>query len=121
MKIPGIPQGDGDRYRTAAVQINSGLLYFNLNMCTGDYFSNSTSVDENGFYIEEEGIDPDKYRAGVLSIGIGSFRIGRNSENIRDFFQNRLHRWIDDPLFKKLEVAPQWFWYFGSGSGNTLW
>jgi hypothetical protein len=35
-KIPFVPKGDGDRWRTAAVQLNSGFLSVNLNMFTGD-------------------------------------------------------------------------------------
>ena len=125
--ITGMPEGGGDKYRTAAVQIDFGLVYYGLNLCTGDYVKDSyeDNITPNTYKAdyEKDGsyVDPNKYRAGVLYIGIGSFRIGRNSENIRDFFQNGLHRWIDDPLFKKLDIAPQWFWYFGSGSGNTLW
>ena len=129
-KIPGVPHGGyGDRYRTAAVQINMGPLSLGLNMCTGDYMAGENGYDDEtkeykaGTDNNGNFFNPDKYRAGVLSFGIGSFRIGRNSENIRDYIQNQLiHSRMAKPrYFKKLDIAPSWFWYFGSGSGNTLW
>ena len=124
--LPGVPHGHGDRYRTAAVQINAGLVSVNLNMVTGDYYNSNENegiVEINGHntYRKYNGVDPNKYRAGVLSIGFGSFRIGRNSENIRAAIQNTVHDWINCPRFQKMDITPSWFWYFGSGSGNTLW
>jgi hypothetical protein len=35
-KIPWVPKGDGDRYRTAAAQINFGPFSIGTNMVTGD-------------------------------------------------------------------------------------
>lgn len=125
--MPWVPQCEEseDRYRTAAVRYQFGPSSLGLNMCTGN--KSAQFLDDDEIYYEagttDDGIvyDPDKYRAGVLYIGIGPFRIGRNSEEIRDFFQNRLHKLIGDHLFKKLDNDPEWYWFFGSGSGNTLW
>jgi len=67
----------------------------------------------------------DKYRAGVLSVGIGPLRIGRNSEQIRKVFQNQFaHTFLtggDAKWFRVLEIKPKWYWYFGFGTGNSLW
>ena len=68
----------------------------------------------------------DKYRAGVLSFGIGPMRIGRNSEAIRVVFQNKFaHDMLSGgvPLwFRELEDRKaRWYFYFGTGNGNTLW
>lgn len=79
--------------------------------------------DENGWdtYYSGTSNDP-KLRAGVLSVGFGPLRIGRNSERIRNTFQNELiHKNIGTPLFKVLTIAPKRYWHFGTGSGNTLW
>ena len=124
-KLPGVPHGGtGDRYRTAAVQINAGLISTSLNIVTGDYCAGEDGkIKVGGYYeyISNNGYEPDKYRAGVLSIGFGSFRIGRNSEKIRAAIQNTIHDWIDCPRFHKMDITPEWFWGFGQGSGNTLW
>ena len=77
--------------------------------------------DDNGFYKSGTANNPE-LRAGVLSVGVGMFRFGRNSETIRDIFQNKLiHRTFGFPQFRKLDIDPSWYFYFGTGSGNTLW
>ena len=130
VKFIGVPYADGgDRFRTAAVQLNFGVFSVNLNMFTGDpglYEENQeTYIDENEpkykTYISGTS-NVAKYRAGVISIGFGPFRIGENSEDIRNSFQNDLiHKNQGSPLFQKLNTSPMWYWYFGFGSGNTLW
>jgi RHS repeat-associated protein len=130
-KVLGRYEADGgDRLRTAAVGMNFGPFSLNLNMFTGDPglrgLDDPSGTDRNvlnGFYVfGKNGEDPDKYRAGVLSFGIGPFRFGRNSEAIRNAFQNELiHKNIGSPYFTVLDIPPSWFWYFGTGSGNTLW
>ena len=80
-------------------------------------------IDGDGFneYTSGTANDPN-LRAGVLSVGVGMFRFGRNSETIRNFFQNEfIHKNINSPLFSKLDIDPSWYFYFGTGSGNTLW
>lgn len=75
-------------------------------------------VDEDGFY--REGEDP--FRAGVWYFGVGSLRFGRNSENFRANVQNTIHDWIDDkPYRQDPDFNNHFYWYFGTGSGNTLW
>lgn len=71
----------------------------------------------------------DKYRAGVLSFGFGTIRVGRNSEQIRKVFQNQFaHDMLtkkngipEAKWFRVLDIRPRWFWSLGFGSGNTLW
>jgi len=50
-------------------------------------------TDENpykGYYSNSKyGTDPNRYRAGVLSVGFGPLRIDRDSEKIRHTVQNK--------------------------------
>lgn len=79
----------GDRFRTAAVQINFGRLNIGLNMFTGD--PSSSISKEDGGYLNEVWKDgsADEYRLGALSVGYGGYRAGWNNEGIRHLFQNR--------------------------------
>lgn len=71
----------------------------------------------------------DQQSHGVLYIGFGPIRIGRDTEGIRHTFQNRLAHdrfWTQNygeayPWVLKTNRANKWYWYFGSGSGNTNW
>jgi len=121
---------DGDRHRTAAAKINLGPFSMQLNLFTGDpgLDENKRGVDVNkggsngeGEYIQNEfGDDPDEYRNGVLSFGIGPFSIGYDSENIRNFVQNyTVHKWISDsPYFKKTNKNSSFFFQTNS---SWLW
>ncbi|MDR1897734.1 MAG: hypothetical protein LBR10_13180 [Prevotellaceae bacterium] len=130
-KIPLVPKGDGDRWRTAAVQLYSGVLTTNLNMFTGDAGpdrsadGNHKMINGHDTYIANNGYDPNKYRAGVLSFGIGPFRIGRNSEGIRKVFQNQFAHDLltggKSLWFEVLPIKSSWYFYFGTGTGGTLW
>ena len=128
-KVLGIYNADGgDRWRSAAVQFRYGLFNATLNLFTGDpgLVERDRSVTNyfHEYYSSEGALDANQ-RAGVLSFGFGSFRLGRNSEIIRHIFQNELaHSAImkNGPAwFKFLDIEPTWFWYFGSFNGNTLW
>ncbi|MDO5666030.1 MAG: polymorphic toxin type 23 domain-containing protein, partial [Bacteroidia bacterium] len=128
--LPFIPKADnGDRFRTAAVQMNYGPLSVNLNMFTGDPGldpkNRPKEQDVDGWWTYTGGsANERRYRVGALSIGFGPLRIGRNSEAIRNIFQNELiHKNLNppSPLFKVLGIPAKWYWYFGFGSGNTLW
>ncbi len=98
VNIPGIPKADGgDRWRTAAVGINVGGFSVNLNMFTGDpdvngigtrYSRVMETADGKEYYYGNTALDP-SMRAGVLSLGIGPFRFGVNSETVRHIFQNQ--------------------------------
>jgi len=128
--MPGVPNADGgDRWRTAAVRMNFGPFNVNLNMFTGDPGLNTRYRQENvemiNGHLTYTGGTADKYRAGVLSFGFGPIRVGRNSEQIRHVFQNRFaHDMLtggDAKWFRVLDIKPRWYWYFGTGTGNTLW
>jgi RHS repeat-associated protein len=132
--ILGFPKADnGDRYRTAAAKIRFGITSIGLNIFTGDpglnHDDRRTYIDSsNGretYTIGANGEDPDAYRAGVLYFGIGPIRLGYNSEGIRNFFQNRLaHDWLcskDSPYFKMLDRPGNFYFHFGTNTGNSLW
>ena len=91
-KVLGIYNADGgDRWRSAAVQFRYGLFNATLNLFTGDpgLVERDRSVTNyfHEYYSSEGALDANQ-RAGVLSFGFGSFRLGRNSEIIRHIFQN---------------------------------
>ena len=129
-KVLGKYNADGgDRWRSAAVQFHYGIFSANLNMFTGDPGldpNNRPFLDDIGheYYSSIGALDPSQ-RAGVLSFGIGSFRFGYNSERIRHQFQNIYahDEWTKGRAkwFKVLDIDPTWFWYFGTGNGDTLW
>lgn len=131
----GVPPADnGDRYRSAACKARFLIFSAGVNIFTGDpgLKNNSRNTfndpDANGrltYTLNAEGDDPDQYRAGLLSFGIGSFYYGINSEKIRNFFQNRFAHDLlcrgDSPYFKVLDRPTQNYFYFSSGTGNSLW
>ena len=133
--LPGVPAADnGDRYRSAAARLMIGPIEFGLNLYTGDpgldHRDRKTYEDPeaNGretYTLNENGDDPDRYRAGILYVGIGPIRAGVNSESIRNFFQNRFaHDFLcrgDSPYFKVLDRPSQGYFYFGTGTGSDLW
>ncbi|HEX2959705.1 MAG TPA: polymorphic toxin type 23 domain-containing protein, partial [Chitinispirillaceae bacterium] len=126
-KLPGVPTSEGDRWRTAAAQANLGGLSVGLNLFTGDPGFDPderarlvyTGADGKDYY---NGYTADKYRAGVLYIGAGPFRIGLNSEAVRHKFQNEMiHDPLEIPRFTVLPRKPRPYFYFGTGTGNVLW
>jgi len=133
-EILGLPSADnGDRYRTCAAKIRFGLYSVGLNLFTGDpglsrddrrtYIDPSN--DRETYTIGANGEDPDKYRAGVLYVGLGPLKVGVNSEQVRHVLQNRFaHDFLcqkDSPYFKVLDRPTQGYFYFGSGTGGSLW
>jgi RHS repeat-associated protein len=135
LQLPGVPNADGgDRYRTSAVRLKYGPFTLGINLFTGDPGLQGeireTFYDPDYNYREtykenQYGDNPDKYRSGVLYVGFGPFKFGKNSENIRHLYQNQFaHDKLmkgESPYFKVLEKKPKWYFYFGTGTGNTLW
>jgi len=126
----GLPGPDNqDRWRSAAVGLNFGLLSVNLNVFTGDPgpYSHEHAKMINGHmtYTAYDDYDPNKYRAGVLSLSFGPIRFGRNSEGIRKVFQNQFaHDFLTGGKslwFEVLPIPASWYWSFGFGTGDTLW
>ena len=143
--LGGFAADNGDRYRSAAAKIRIGpFVQLGVNLFTGDpgvdhrvrrtyYDSNadkgkyydSSSGGRMTYTTGKNGENPDEYRAGVFYVGFGPFRIGGNSESIRNIFQNHFaHDFLckgDSPYFRVLDRDPQVYFYFGTGTGNTLW
>jgi hypothetical protein len=127
--VPGIPKGSGDKYRTASVQFNAFDHGYGFNLMTGDKGGKIRDDEGNiisdnvkdGVYIKGGTGDPDKYRLGALYVRGGPLKLGWNSEKIRNYYQNELHKIKGDPIFRVLDIKGRFFWYFGSGTGNTLW
>jgi hypothetical protein len=51
--------------------------------------------------------------------------INMKLKQIRKVFQNQFaHDFLmkgESKWFRVLDTKPSWYWYFGTGSGNTLW
>ena len=133
LSIPGIPTADnGDRYRSAAGELNVGPLSLGFKFFTGDpgldINDRKVNYDKGGLYGQyeannEKGYNPDKYRAGIGYVGIGGFRFGKNSEQFRNSIQNQLiHDKVShSPHFRVIPSIPdRWYWGWGS-TGNGLW
>ncbi len=130
-----IPRADcGDAYRTTGVKFEFGIVKAGLNMFTGDpgfEYGNEDvrrdyrKINGHDTYVSHGKFNPDEYRAGVLYIQFGQVRLGRNSEKIRKIFQNKFaHDMITHgkaKWFRVLDIDPKWYFYFGSGTGNTTW
>jgi len=57
-------------------------------------------------------------------IGFGRLKIGKNNETIRNYIQNEKvhdHPLVHSPYFKVLDRTPRSYFYFGTGTGNSLW
>ena len=141
--LMGYAADGGDRYRTAAARIRIGLFQVGVNLFTGDpgvdHKDRRTFYDPNtvSTYFDEEmggretytiganGENPNEFRAGVFYVGFGPFKVGANNEQIRNTFQNRFaHDFLckgDSPYFQVLDRPRQSYFYFGSGTGNSLW
>lgn len=140
----GYAADGGDRYRSAAARIRIGPNFqIGVNLFTGDPGLDGkdrrTTYDpdvESPYYDEEKGgretytlgingDNPDEYRAGVFYVGYGPIKVGGNSEQIRNRYQNQFaHDKIcagDSPYFKVLDRPGQFYFYFGTGTGNSLW
>ena len=141
--LMGFAADGGDRYRTAAARIRVGLFEIGVNLFTGnpgvdhkyrrtifDPTVDSPYYDENNggretYTIGANGEDPNQYRAGVFYVGFGPLNVGANNEQIRNVFQNQFaHDFLckgDSPYFKVLDRQGQFYFHFGSRTGNTLW
>ena len=141
--LMGFAADGGDRYRTAAARIRIGLFQTGVNLFTGDpgvdhkdrrtffdpntvstYYNESMGGRET-YTIGANGENPNEFRAGVFYVGFGPFKVGANSEQIRNTFQNRFaHDFLckgDSPYFQVLDRPRQSYFYFGTGTGNSLW
>ena len=126
--IPGVPEGSGDEYRTAAVQMNVGPFGIGTNMITGYGGPNKTKnalyINGHWTYVEDGEYNPNSHRNGIVYFRAGPFRLGWNSEKNREIFQNRFaHDLITDRKSKWYEVLSlksKFYWQFGYSGGGTL-
>ena len=125
---PGFPEWtEEDGYRTGAGEIDFGPVSIGVNIYTGSRLdTDRPEINGNETYVHNEKKgkrDPDKYRAGVLYVKIGIFRVGINSEKVRNYIQNEvIHENItDDPYFKELDTEPTFYYYVGTGTGDGQW
>jgi RHS repeat-associated protein len=120
--------GDGgDRFRTSRVHLNFGFGYLENVLFTGDpglyeedrYDERIEKCGPNRTYIKNPNDpyapDPDKYRHGVLSIGIGPISFGYDSENIRYFIQNMVVHNLTDSRYFRYDKKKKGKWYFQFG------
>lgn len=135
LKLPGVPKYDGgDRYRTAGVRVRAWPFEVGLNLHTG-MAGGADGLDATGTGTEGDprhftGGDIDEQSHGILYIGFGPIRIGADYEDIRHTFQNRMahdHFWTKNYGEAYPWVLPIWerkhrfYWYFGTGTGNSMW
>ena len=119
----------GDRFRTSHVRINLGIARVGNTLFTGDPGLRDRNVkkDIKGHPTYAEGPygeDPDKYRNGILYIGLGPIEIGWDSEAIRNRIQNHwIHQNLNppSPFFRDLRGTDEYEgdrFYFQFGWGG---
>ena len=103
---------DGDSYRTAALNMSIGNFTTGFNLFTGYRFydkeNGSISKHRDPMCIDEYGRKlpngavleaKEKYRLGALTIGYGGWRVGGNSEMVRDAIQTQTFHNFRIPWF----------------------
>ncbi len=122
----GLAGDSGDRYRTAALHLETGAFEVGFNLFTGapretnGVRKTDPGIGKFGTY-QEEG---PQYREGIFYIGVGGYRIGANGENIRNIFQNKLAHGGGNvfPIFQVLKTDPKlYFNYSKNRSKYTTW
>ncbi|RKN76822.1 polymorphic toxin type 23 domain-containing protein [Ulvibacterium marinum] len=117
--------GDGgDRFRTARVDINLGPFSTGFKLGTGDpgldKFERRKNIDFEspdsgpfGTYRlnPDTGDNPDNIRLGIGYFGIGPFKVGTDSEKLRDLIQNKIvhDRISKSPRFKVIDKESKSF------------
>lgn len=129
---------NGDRYRTAALNISIGDFHAGFNLFTGyrDYDNENGSISQHRdpLCIDDYGRRmPNglarelgtKYRLGISTIGYQGYSIGVNSEHVRHAIQNQaIHNLKFGPLDKRQMgfENQSWNWnpYFQYKSPNAF-
>ena len=102
------PTGDqGDRYRSAAVEVGYRDFTVGFNLFTGDSGVKNRVLDET--YTESPNYaygssNADRYRHGLFYASYRGSRVGIDSEGARAFVQNKFHDLIGSPHFKRLPM-----------------
>jgi Bacterial toxin 23 len=123
----GIAGDSGDRYRTAAVGLETGGFELGFNLFTGQ-----PKVGINGKRQTDPGVGTEgtyqesgtQYREGIFYIGAGGYRVGINEEGVRNLFQNKLAHGNGNifPIFQVIDKQPNlYFNYYKNKSRYTLW
>lgn len=125
----GIPISDkGDRFRTAALSIGYKGAYAGFNLYTGDPNigkDDRPSKDINGQLYYMDG-SANKFRLGAAFVGYKQYRIGRNSEGVRNLIQNKVaHSMLsnpDIPYFPVMQSMKKSNYYrIGTSNPYSLW
>jgi len=138
LNLPGVPQGDpeSDAYRTAAVRIKIGLFSAGMILHTGEaeidpftgWYRNGIDDINNARVFKGGSIGDSSQSHGIFYVGLGPIRIGRDTEQIRQTFQNEIahdgfnggSRGSNYPWVLMLNRSDCWFFQFGWGNGSTL-
>jgi len=119
LDLPGLPHHiASDKYLTSDIRLRLGPIEVGNTTVTGRSYPESSFENGGlsqggpyGTYKSKDEYNPDQYRAGILYFKIGGFKIGYNSEGIRDKTQNMVHdNWFSTPRFKKLKRPGKWYW-----------
>ena len=125
----GIPISDkGDRFRTAALTIGNKDVYAGFNLYTGDpniAVGDRPSDVINGQKYYFKGT-ANNFRLGAAFVGYKGYRLGRNSEGIRNIIQNKVaHTRLsnpDVPYFPVLQDIKRSIYYrIGTSNHYSLW
>ncbi|MFK8308351.1 polymorphic toxin type 23 domain-containing protein, partial [Capnocytophaga cynodegmi] len=129
---------DTDMYRTAAMRIGIGEFSIQTNLFTG-----KSGTDSSGLKFEDAIQNPelvdltsgrkglgiwrnkeaDMYRLGALTVGYKGWRVGTNSEYVRDVVQNWFAHTIVSPQpgFRMLSRDWQQYYQYQTKNPYTLW
>lgn len=130
-----LTSGGTDMFRTNAFEVSYKEFSLRSNLFTGksgtdesgerfeDAILNSDLVDFNG---RKHGYwknsQADTYRLGALSFGYKGYRLGANSEHVRNFFQNVIaHNVSPQPGFRMLGNSISSYFQYQSHNRYTLW
>ena len=128
-----ILSNDTDMFRTAAASISIGDFSLQMNLFTGKSGKDANKSDEISYsegYLKKgkrlgvwNNCEADMYRLGSLSIGYRGYKIGTNSEHIRNAFQNYFAHKIVTPQAGFRMIDRKWNSYFQYLTPNkyTLW
>jgi RHS repeat-associated protein len=124
-----VPADGGDRFRTTGVRIEAGEARFGFNLFTGDPgpagFRRSDAIPNDGRtgYVAHDGFDPDKYRLGAMYLGYKDYRLGVNSERVRNFWQNQVAHKDGKafPIFRVMNNNVQPYVTFQTKNPFTTW
>jgi RHS repeat-associated protein len=116
----------GDRFRTTGISAQVGKFNVNLNMFTGDpglKYKDRAIDGADGDFLGTYRELGRQYRLGALTVGYGDYRLGWNSESIRNVFQNNWahKKGYSFPLFEVLKIPAGIFTTYQKRNPFTTW